>query len=104
MPVEAYRESVVEKYLVKKVKSHESGFTRKVEWAGVRNAPDRLVCLPEWGISMLVELKRPGKKATAAQSREHARLIASGLTVVVFSSISQVDEYFTYLEQKYGRV
>ena len=40
------RESVIEKYLVQRVKAL-GGEVRKVNWIGRRGAPDRLVMLPE---------------------------------------------------------
>ena len=95
------RESVVEAYLVKRVKSL-GGEVRKVSWVGRRGAPDRLVMLPyrtsaEAGfsrasVSFWVELKATGIRPEAYQLREHARMRAMGQRVVVIDSFEAVDE------------
>ncbi len=82
------RESSVEDYLARVVKQF-GGEVRKVAWVGRKNAPDRLVLLK--GGHCLVELKAPGKKATAAQLREHVRLRKSGFEVYVIDSYAGVD-------------
>ena len=83
------RESVIENYLVERVKQI-GGEVRKVKWIGRRGAPDRLVMLP--GISVWVELKAPGKVAKPHQLREHERMRAKGQNVVVIDSIAGVDK------------
>lgn len=89
------RESVIEKYLVKRVKEL-GGEVRKVQWIGRRGAPDRLVMLPvdDWGrdTTLWVELKAPGKKPEPHQLREHARLRAMGQRVEVVDSLEGVEE------------
>lgn len=80
----------VEKHLVNRVKA-AGGEIRKLKWIGRRGAPDRLVCLPHR--CALVELKRPGEQLAPHQRREHARLIACGLTVVTLDSIEAVDVF-----------
>lgn len=100
------RESKVEEHLVKRVKAL-GGEVRKVGWIGRANAPDRLVLFPQekqWTLRYkdeqivishpFVELKRPTKGATAAQAREHERLRAAGLVVLVLNSIEAIDEVF----------
>lgn len=93
------RESTIEKYLIKRVKEL-GGEVRKVSWIGRRGAPDRLVMMPpgivvypgpEFGHTVWVELKAPGKKAEAHQLREHKRMQAMGQRVVVIDSIEGVD-------------
>lgn len=92
------RESEVEKYLVKVVKSL-GGECRKVKWIGRRSAPDRVVMLPFKGTSVFVgdtiwiELKCPGKGPTAAQRREHARMRKFGQQVFVLNSIGAIDKW-----------
>lgn len=78
----------IKKYLMKKVKER-GGEMRKIKWEGHRNAPDWIVLLPGWHV--LVELKRPGKKATKAQEREHNLLWDSGIEVFVCSTFEEVD-------------
>ena len=95
------RESTVENYLTEKVKAL-GGDVRKVKWLGRRHAPDRLVMLPEVpnrgpagntpSERFLVELKATGKKPTAGQLREHARLRKFGWRVEVIDSIEGIDE------------
>lgn len=92
------REAVIEKYLVKRVKEL-GGEVRKVKWIGRNGAPDRVVMRPSWGgvggedvgVVVWIELKAPGKKPTAAQFREHARMLKMGQVVVVVDSIEGVD-------------
>lgn len=98
------RESVIEKYLVDRVKAL-GGEVRKVVWQGRRGAPDRLVMLPNrwaWkraGFSQCtmppatfwVELKATGVKPEAYQLREHDRMCKMGQHVVVVDSIEGVD-------------
>ncbi|CAB4241118.1 VRR-NUC domain containing protein [uncultured Caudovirales phage] len=92
------RESLIESYLVKRVKAL-GGEVRKVKWIGRNGAPDRLVMLPEknpvlgnaFNNSWWVELKATGKKAEPHQLREHKRMRAMGQRVVVIDSIEGVD-------------
>lgn len=92
------RESEVEKYLVKVVKSL-GGECRKVKWIGRRGAPDRVVMLPFKGPSIYVgdtiwiELKAPGKKPTKTQLREHARMRKLGQQFYVLDSIGAIDKW-----------
>ena len=79
------RESLVEDYLVEQVKK-AGGEVRKIKYIGRNGAPDRLVALR--GLH-LVELKRPGKDATAGQFREHQRLRKQGASVWVIKSYSR---------------
>lgn len=91
------KESVIEKYLVKRVKAL-GGEVRKVQWIGRRGAPDRLVMLPDPGPGKAVfnnawwvELKAPGVKPETHQVREHKRMRDMGQRVVVIDSIEGVD-------------
>ena len=92
------RESVIERYLVKRVKE-AGGEVRKVKWIGRRGAPDRLVMLPDPGPgggtfnnAWWVELKAPGEPLEPHQSREHARMRRMGQRVLKIDSLEQVDE------------
>lgn len=92
----------IEKHLVKRV-VQLGGEVRKVKWIGRRGAPDRLVMLPpgivvypgpEFGYTIWVELKAPGKVAEPHQQREHIRMRRMGQRVVVIDSIEGVEELF----------
>ena len=93
------RESTIEKYLVKQVKTL-GGEVRKMAWIGRRGAPDRLVMLPRYGrcghystcVTFWVELKAPGKKPPVYQLREHNRMRSMNQVVVVIDSIEGVEE------------
>lgn len=76
------------------------GTTRKVAWVGHTGAPDQLVLLP--GSCAFVECKAPGKKPTKVQSREIARLKASGLEVFVVDSKESVDCMLYFLQSMSG--
>ena len=85
------RERDIERYLVARVVAL-GGEVRKVQWAGHRGAPDRLVMVP--GKTVWVELKAPGQKAAPHQQREHDRMRQMGQTVVVIDTRQQVDALF----------
>lgn len=85
------RESQVEAHLVRCVLVR-GGEVRKVKWIGRRGAPDRLVLLP--GRHFLAELKRPGKKATPQQWREHQRLQRAGLDTYLFDTMEKINLFF----------
>lgn len=83
------RERDIENYLVERVKAM-GGEVRKVKWIGRHGAPDRLVLLP--GRTVWVELKAPGEKPKAHQTREHNRMRRMGQRVEVVDSFERVDE------------
>lgn len=85
------REHEIEAYLTAQV-AKAGGETRKVQWIGRRGAPDRLVMLPNPARVFWVELKQPGEKPRPNQVREHERLMAFGMRVVVIDSLEGVDE------------
>jgi hypothetical protein len=75
------REASVEAAFVRLLKRH--GLTSlKLNVAGQRGWPDRLVLLPG-GRAAFVELKRPGGAARKLQLHVHARLRALGFEVAV---------------------
>jgi len=92
------RESIIEKYLVLRVKSM-GGQVRKVKWIGHRGAPDRLVMLqppalgswPWADTTIWVELKATGEKPEPHQVREHERMRKMGQRVEIVDSIEGVD-------------
>jgi hypothetical protein len=84
------------------------GEVRKVVWVGRKNAPDRLVMLPEIRFgggttvpaqTVWVELKNPKTIVTfpanaheRAQAREHERMRRLGQRVEVIGTIEQIEE------------
>ena len=88
---EHIRERDVEKYLVKQTRAH-GGDCRKVQWINRRNAPDRVLLLPN--VTIWVELKAPGEEPTVNQNEEHESMRAMGQTVFVIDSIEGVDALF----------
>lgn len=99
------RESDVEKYFVKVVKSL-GGETRKVKWIGRAHAPDRVVMFDPLSYQSIkrippatiwAELKRPKGKARIGQLREHVRMRRLGQTVVVLDTIGAIDKWASEL-------
>ena len=91
------RESEIEKYFVKVVKSL-GGEVRKVKWIGRRHAPDRVAMFPcptesFVGDTLWVELKATGEGPTEGQVREHRRMRKMGQQVFVFNSIGGIDKW-----------
>ena len=85
------RESDIEKYLVEQIKKL-GGRCDKWVCPGRRHVPDRIVLMPK-GRCEFVELKAPGKKPTAGQTREHERLRAFGFNVWVIGTKAAVDAF-----------
>jgi hypothetical protein len=95
----------IRKALKARVESY-GGEIRAVAWLGRRNAPDVLCLFPHAspaaflhrpkdysGFNVWVEAKAPGGKATLAQVREHHRMFAAACTVLVISTLDQLDEW-----------
>lgn len=71
---------------IKKFVKLNGGIVRKVEWSGVRGAPDLLVMMD--GIHAFVEVKAPGKQPNGIQTREHERMRRFGdCRVIVADSV-----------------
>lgn len=85
------RESVIEAYLVQRVKQ-ANGEAYKFKSPNRANVPDRL-CLFPGPLMVFVECKAPGEKPTDAQEREHVRLRAMGFKVVVIDSKEVIDKW-----------
>lgn len=95
------RERDIEAHLVKRVKAL-GGDCFKVQFLGLRGAPDRVVMFPPWRYgnqvprgcegTTWVELKAPGVKPEAHQLRLHERMRKLGQRVVVIDSIEGVEE------------
>lgn len=84
------QEKDIEKYLVKRVK--EMG-GKAYKWVSPGNdgVPDRIVFFR--GVTILVELKAPGKKPTPLQIAKHKELEKLGQKVLVLDSKESVDEF-----------
>lgn len=96
-------EATIERHLVRMVK-RAGGEVRKVRWIGRRGAPDRLVLMKSpvsiehaahSSCFFFVELKRPGGKLRPEQEREIAILRESGVSVLVFDTIEQINFFFS---------
>lgn len=82
------RERDIERYLVQQLKLRGSE-VRKVKWIGRRGAPDRVFWSPIGPV--FVEVKRPSKFLTDAQSREHARVNRFCQSAYLVNSFASVD-------------
>ena len=89
-------EREIRKHLKTRVEDY-GGEVRAVSWLGRRNAPDVLCLFPRWhrypARHDFVETKAPGGKPTPAQAREHERMRAAGCTVLVLSTVEQIDAW-----------
>lgn len=99
MPDASVRESVIEAYLVKRVKSLGSSYpyyrvtVKKIGGPGWRGWPDRVV-LYEGGFTHWLEVKRPkGGRFEPLQLRRHETLRRMGYVVRVVNTRTLVDEY-----------
>lgn len=82
------RESTIERHFVRACR--EAGIMqRKVVWVGRRGCPDRIML--HQGRVVFVELKAPGEEPDSWQIREHDRLRAAGIRVLVVDSTEAVD-------------
>jgi len=86
-------ESKLEKRLRDRVKK-AGGLALKWVSPSFSGVPDRIVFLPE-GKIIFVEMKAPGKKATALQIKVHAMLISLGADVRTIDSEEMIDGIFT---------
>lgn len=86
------RESAVESHFKKRVKER-GGYAYKFVSPGHRGVPDRIAVMPD-GVTLFVELKRPGAEPEPHQVREHQRLRELQQTVLVLDTKEQVDWYF----------
>lgn len=82
----AVLESYIERKLCDWAKKH-GWLIRKLSWVGRPGAPDRFFA--KRARIVLMELKAPGKKPTANQAKEIARLREAGVEVHVIDSIEE---------------
>lgn len=85
------RERDIEKYLRERVKA-AGGRAYKFVSPGNAGVPDRLVLFPK-GRAYFVELKAPGKKPTALQTAQGAKIKKLDFTVEVIDSKQGVDDF-----------
>ncbi len=100
----AFKESKIRVLLKARIAAY-GGEQRAVKWLGRSYAPDVLALFPtdslgaklvskSWhGWNAFVETKRPGKNATEAQAREHARMRDAGCGVVVITNEQELDAW-----------
>lgn len=84
-------EKTIEVALCKRVKEL-GGMCEKFTSPGRRSVPDRIVTLPG-GRIVFVELKAPGKTATALQESDHAKRRAMGCDVRLINSMEGVHAF-----------
>ncbi len=95
-------EGSIRKALKARVESY-GGEIRAVNWRGRAHAPDVLCLFFEGslgdrnGIHPFIETKAPGGHPNAGQLREHERMRAAGCTVLVISTIGQLDAWLPAL-------
>ncbi len=94
------RESKIEDYLHRRVKAL-GGEHRRMTYTGRRGATDDLILLPDR--HLVVECKRPGKKAEDHQAREHLRLKWAGFEVHTVSSFAEIDAILPPLKANHDR-
>jgi len=87
----AVRERDIEAYLRDEIRK-AGGRAYKFVSPGNNGVPDRIVILPG-GEVIFVELKAPGKKPTAIQSAQIAKIKALGCKVYVIDSKAGVDVF-----------
>lgn len=97
----AVREETIEKYLIRRIKE-AGGACDKWVCPGRRAVPDRICFVPGYP-PLFLEVKRSGKKPTAAQHREGARLLALDQRWTWVNSKESVDtvlrRYFNLLPE-----
>lgn len=95
------REKEIEQYLVKRVK--EMG-GKAYKWVSPGNdgVPDRIVFF--YGVTVLVELKAPGKKPTPLQIAKHKELEKLGQRVFVLDCKEKVESFIYNLQSEVGGV
>ena len=91
-------EAKVESALAQAVKQH-GGISRKLNGAGYRAWPDRLVLLP--GVEQFyVECKAKGRRATDQQRALHNKLREQGCMVFVVDSVDMAQEVVRIMATK----
>jgi hypothetical protein len=99
------KEHDIRKALDARVKSY-GGETRAAAWLGRKHCPDVLCLFPDGSLFTQrygsfnfaeshpwIETKRPKKDATEGQKREHERMRAAGCTVLVITTLEELDAW-----------
>lgn len=98
------RESTIEHYLVKIVRTKLHGECLKFTSPGRRHVNDRLCILPK-GEIWFVETKAPAKKPRPGQVRFHARLKELGAATVVLDTKEKIDAWaFSESEELWRKI
>lgn len=92
------RESEIEKYLCKRVKTELNGRAFKWVSPGFNGVPDRIVLAP-LGRTYFVELKAPGKKMRKLQEWVARELIKLGFEHRVIDTKEKVDEFIRQVQE-----
>jgi len=92
------REKDIEQYLTTRVKAL-GGRAYKFVSPGNAGVPDRLVCLPG-GRAVFAELKAPGRRPTALQKAQIARLDKLGFATYILDSKEAVDGFLDAIQQE----
>jgi hypothetical protein len=101
------RESKIEDLLHQRIKDL-GGEHRRAKWVGRNGAPDDYIMVhprssPRWwqnGFVGWVECKAPKKGPRSDQAREHERMRAFGIHVLVINTPELIDFYFPLPESK----
>jgi hypothetical protein len=93
-------ELTVERHLIRGVKARGGWALKLIPWAQA-GLPDRMVLLPDRRL-YFVELKTETGKLRPAQHMVRRKLGLLGWDVHVLNSKSQVDEWFTHIEESNG--
>ena len=62
-------------------------FVRKVNWQGIKNAPDRVFAHESYSRDIWIEFKAPGETPRRTQVLEHDRMRAAGMAIYVCDNI-----------------
>jgi hypothetical protein len=79
-------EAYVELNTVRIAEKHDR-FCRKVNWQGIRNAPDHVFAHESYDREIWIEFKKPEEGVRRRQSLEHGRMELVGMSVHVCSRV-----------------
>ena len=91
-------ESVIENHLVRECLAR-NWEAWKLTSPNRKGVPDRLI-LADFGVTVMVECKRPGGKLSSLQSRTIARLQEKGHLMYVVSTVDEVDDTIRRIESR----
>jgi hypothetical protein len=96
-PQKVVSESEIEDYLRDQIKAI-GGKAYKWVSPGNRGVPDRIIVLPK-GYVLFIELKAPGKKSSAQQTKKQKELRNLGQYVDVIDTKEGVNEFVDYCKK-----